>query len=64
MQTLTGRKQQFDVEPTTTVRDGVVTKHFFTTLCVLQVRELKAELQEKEGIESKQIRLVYGGKKM
>jgi len=34
------------------------------TLCMLQVRELKAELQEKEGIESKQIRLVYGGKKM
>ncbi len=31
MQTLTGRKQQFDVEPTTTVRDGVVAIFFTCT---------------------------------
>ena len=46
VKTLTGRKCQLDMEPTTTI---------------IQIKE---SLQEKEGIDAKQIRLIHNGKQL
>jgi len=35
-----------------------------STLCALQILQIKETLQEKEGIDVKQIRLVHGGKQL
>uniref|UniRef100_H3G543 Ubiquitin-like domain-containing protein n=1 Tax=Phytophthora ramorum TaxID=164328 RepID=H3G543_PHYRM len=48
--TLTGRKQTFNFEPDNTVRCDILA--------------LRTALQEKEGIQVDQIRLIYSGKQL
>ena len=68
VKTLTGRKANFTFEPTQTVSDLIFSPHlqslqhlFSLTKKILQVKQA---LQEKEGIDVNQIRLIWKGKQL
>ena len=86
VKTLTGRKQQFDFEPSQTVgrrrhgaararraARGVATCRAHAAVsttpapaaaAIAQIVQIKEALQEKEGIDVKQIRLISSGKQL
>jgi hypothetical protein len=78
VQTLTGRKQAYNVEMEQTVSitlippfclsiiscGGVILWHIHIHAHDLQVLELKESLQEKENIALDQLRLIFSGKQL